>query len=229
MRRKASTSFRRYPQSRLNLSPNPAFCLFERLAGSPDFGSRTISLSASTVILASASSASSSAMRAAASSPSMRIAPPRRHCSAPGGRRPRLHDLAGRDPQPARHVARPHAPAEQRDGLAPRRLGVALVPGAVGAPAHPPLGNVELAALRLAPPPPQGHPARVAGDPAERRRREGRSRASRRGSSPCPASSTSLTSPCRGPSICRTPDRAHDVLDDDYLCRYCRAGGGWQR
>ena len=25
------------------------------------------------------------------------------------------------------------------------------------------------------------------------------------------------------------PDRAHDVLDDDYLCRYCRAGGGWQR
>ena len=75
MRRKASTSFRRYPQSRLNLSPNPAFCLFERLAGSPDFGSRTISLSASTVILASASSASSSAMRAAASSPSMRIAP----------------------------------------------------------------------------------------------------------------------------------------------------------
>ena len=172
MRRKASTSFRRYPQSRLNLSPNPAFCLFERLAGSPDFGSRTISLSASTVILASASSASSSAMRAAASSPSMRIAPLGAIVAPPAAAAHDFTTWPDETPQPARHVARPHAPAEQRDGLAPRRLGVALVPGAVGAPAHPPLGNVELAALRLAPPPPQGHPARVAGDPAERRRRE---------------------------------------------------------
>ena len=123
MRRKASTSFRRYPQSRLNLSPNPAFCLFERLAGSPDFGVAHHLLERV-----------DGHPRVGQLGLELRYArggfvalhadrPPRRHCSAPGGRRPRLHDLAGRDPQPARHVARPHAPAEQRDGLAPRRLG----------------------------------------------------------------------------------------------------------
>ena len=74
MPRKPSTAFRGYPYSRLNLSPNPAFRLFDILAGSPDFGSRTISFRASTDILASASSASSSDMRALAPS-SMRAAP----------------------------------------------------------------------------------------------------------------------------------------------------------
>ena len=41
MRRKASTSFRGHPHSRLNLSPNPALRLFDILAGPPDFGSLT--------------------------------------------------------------------------------------------------------------------------------------------------------------------------------------------
>lgn len=91
MPRKASISFRRYPQSRLNLSPNPAFCLFERLAGSPDFGSRTISLSASSDILASASSASSSAMRASAAPSSIRTAPFGAIVAPPAA--PRAHDL----------------------------------------------------------------------------------------------------------------------------------------
>lgn len=75
MPRKPSTAFRGYPYSRLNLSPNPAFRLFDILAGSPDFGSRTISFRASTDILASASSASSSDMRVRAASASMRTAP----------------------------------------------------------------------------------------------------------------------------------------------------------
>lgn len=57
MRRKASTSFRGHPHSRLNLSPNPALRLFDILAGPPDFGSRTISFRTSSDILASASSA----------------------------------------------------------------------------------------------------------------------------------------------------------------------------
>ena len=75
MRRKASTSFRGHPHSRLNLSPNPAFRLFDILAGPPDFGSRTISFRTSSDILASASSASSSDMRALAASASMCTAP----------------------------------------------------------------------------------------------------------------------------------------------------------
>lgn len=72
---RVSTSFRRYPKPLLNLSPNSAFREFERLPGSPAFGSRISSLSAALRILSSASSASSSAILAAAASPSMRTAP----------------------------------------------------------------------------------------------------------------------------------------------------------
>ena len=71
---RVSTSRSRYPQPLLNLSPNSAFREFERLAGSPAFGSRISSLSAAQRILSSASSASSSAILSSAGPP-MRTAP----------------------------------------------------------------------------------------------------------------------------------------------------------